>query len=48
MPKVDEDPEFCPYSFDCHWKPDCLVYSGASEKTAELVVKEVSMKGMSV
>ena len=39
------EPEFCPHCSDCHLKPDCLVYSGKSERTVEQVAKEgVSMK----
>lgn len=35
VPKVDEDPKFCPHWCECHLKQDSLVCSGESEKTAE-------------
>lgn len=33
--KFEEDPQFCPYWFECHLKQDSLEHSGESEKTVE-------------
>lgn len=45
MPRVEEDPKFCPYWFECHLKQDSLVCSGNQTRQLSMVVKEeVSMK----